>query len=323
MFRFLTEVGAFVALQSIILGAVIKLSAPQPTAYMAAVVAKEELAKTTKAPRVILVGGSGLAFGMVSPMLREGIHREPINLGLQASLGLGYMLNQAERLAQPGDWVVLLPEYNHYYLRLDEALTIARLLEQSPGSWRDFPRDFQFFKVLLDSGLYFLRERLWRVYSKQRGIEESSAPYHRESFNREGDVVGHWEMIAKDHPAVARLGVEIDPGVVEQINSFAERAKSRGIRVWLAHPPLEAREFDLWQDSLTELQSTLDRDLNVPQLNRIDEMRYPDELFFDTMYHLTRPGAERRTQQLIERLNAAAEAPSVDPKTAEPRAAAP
>jgi len=319
MSRFLAEVGLFVFLQSIILVTAIQLSAPEPTAYLAAVVAKEELAKTTPSPRLLLVGGSGLAFGMDSPALRESLHREPINLGLQASLGFGFILNQAERLAQPGDWIVLLPEYNHYYIRMDEALTIARLLEQSPESWRDFPRDFQFFKVLLDSGLYFLRERLWRVYLKQTGAEEARPPYHIDSFNREGDVVGHWEMIAKDHAPMARLGVEVDPDVIDQINEFAARVESRGIHVWLAHPPVEARTFDLCQDSLRELQATLDQNLKVKQLNQIDEMRYPDELFYDTAYHLTRAGAERRTSQLSERIQAAAATIGPDSKATDPQ----
>ena len=50
------------------------------------------------------------------------------------------------------------------------------------------------------------------------------------------------------------------------------------------------------------LADMLDEQLKFPVLNRPEGLLLPDELFFDSTYHLTRKGARKRTEILVESL---------------------
>jgi hypothetical protein len=60
---------------------------------------------------MLLVGGSSTAFGFEAAAL----HPCATNLGLHSGTGLRFNLFEAERLAEPGDFVVLAPEAEHFF----------------------------------------------------------------------------------------------------------------------------------------------------------------------------------------------------------------
>ena len=64
--------------------------------YLAAVLEKDRLIRSTPSPKIILVGGSNLAFGIDSRMLRDSLNVNIVNMGLYAKLGLRYMLAQVK-----------------------------------------------------------------------------------------------------------------------------------------------------------------------------------------------------------------------------------
>ena len=65
--------------------------------------------------RLLLTGGSNLAFGVDSSRLQAATARETINLGLHGGLGLALMVHEVEDGARPGDLVLLIPEYEHFF----------------------------------------------------------------------------------------------------------------------------------------------------------------------------------------------------------------
>ncbi|HVD61344.1 MAG TPA: hypothetical protein VNC11_10775, partial [Gemmatimonadaceae bacterium] len=62
--------------------------------YLAAVLEKDRLIRNTPSPKVILVGGSNLAFGIDSKLMQDSLGLRVVNMGLYAKLGLRYMLAQ-------------------------------------------------------------------------------------------------------------------------------------------------------------------------------------------------------------------------------------
>ena len=72
MRRFLQLIALFLVVQLCILGVLALLARPSDN-YRAAVVDKERLLAEAASPRVILVGGSGLAFGIDSPTIEEAL----------------------------------------------------------------------------------------------------------------------------------------------------------------------------------------------------------------------------------------------------------
>ena len=79
--------------------------------YLAAVLEKDRLIRTTPSPKMILVGGSNLAFGIDSKMLQDSLGIRVVNMGLYAKLGLRYMLAQVRPYIKTGDVVIVVPEY--------------------------------------------------------------------------------------------------------------------------------------------------------------------------------------------------------------------
>ena len=61
---------------------------------MAAIIDKHAHADSIKAGKIILAGGSNLAFGIDSKQLEETLGMPVVNLGLHAGLGLHFILEE-------------------------------------------------------------------------------------------------------------------------------------------------------------------------------------------------------------------------------------
>lgn len=69
------------------------------------------VAADTRSPRILIAGGSGTHFGLDTAQIEQQLGIPTYNLGLHAGLGLNGILASLEQQVQPGDIVVLIPEY--------------------------------------------------------------------------------------------------------------------------------------------------------------------------------------------------------------------
>src|SRR5512140_975750 len=119
--------------------------------YIAAVLEKDRLIRSTPSPKIILVGGSNLAFGIDSRMMEDSLHVNVVNMGLYAKLGLRYMLAQVKPYIKKGDVVVVVPEYDQFYGNFadgDNTLNTA-LLYAPADRIGDFIRSYSIIDVVL------------------------------------------------------------------------------------------------------------------------------------------------------------------------------
>jgi len=306
MHRFLRKILLFALVQGI-LGAVLAASyLPELDGYLAAGVDKRRRAAEPEGPRILLVGGSSVAFGFHSPALEEALGRAVVNLGGQGSQGLDFRLREALDLARPGDLVVLSLEYQ-VLLSRDAALglTLWRTLESDPDAaqytrWAEWKR-------LLDDGHLFLRHTLRR--SIQRRLNgrwpEGKLPYRRDAFNNHGDVVAHYDM---DPPGYGREPFRLRfpdddlDWAAARLRRFCDVAHERGVRVVLFHPAVPEERARPLADDLARLDTRLRESLEVPVLNRPSEGFRAREDFFNSTYHLTGDAGAAQTQMLAERL---------------------
>lgn len=82
-----------------------------PDNYMASLIDKDHLLKHAPGPRMIFLGGSGLAFGFDSQIIADRYDYTPINYGLNVGLGGNFMLQHVRDHLRRGDVVVLCFEY--------------------------------------------------------------------------------------------------------------------------------------------------------------------------------------------------------------------
>src|SRR5262249_39102967 len=107
MRRFLAEMALFSFLQAGVLVALHQLHARRADGYLAATLDKEHRLATLPGRRVVLIGGSNLAFGMDSAVVERLTGRPVVNVGLYGNFGVAFMLDEARRGLRPGDATVI------------------------------------------------------------------------------------------------------------------------------------------------------------------------------------------------------------------------
>ena len=137
MKRFLSLIAVFALLQAGVFAVLVLLSLP-PDNLHAAAIDKERLLRDAPSPRVVLVGGSAMAFGVDSEALAEDLGGDyrVVNMGLHAGLGLDFLLNETLDGLREGDVVVISPEYDIVWPDQPSHLEIAEVLRFQPSAYR-------------------------------------------------------------------------------------------------------------------------------------------------------------------------------------------
>ncbi|MGB5769619.1 MAG: hypothetical protein WBM32_07080, partial [Crocosphaera sp.] len=115
---FVVKISVFLCIPialTILVGAAFPPTPRSSTSLLFAKIEKDTLLKKSPSPRLILVGGSNLSFGINSQMIKDSLGLNPINTGIHASIGLKYMMDDVLDHIRAGDIVVIAPEYEQFY----------------------------------------------------------------------------------------------------------------------------------------------------------------------------------------------------------------
>lgn len=309
--RFLRDLTLFFLLQAAIAGALFWHAANNPGTYLAVTQDKHERLAQIAGPRMILVGGSSVAFGMDSAELaRRFPDYQPINMGLHFGIGLEAMLAEIQPIVRSGDLLVLAPEYHAYGSGADAAVLTETACYRGSGFEQLLPANWSETRLLLDYnalsilrtvshlGFHGIRERIRPA--KHNGI------YSRGSFNEYGDMVAH---VNKDSTGTHRDPLFMPnytnnrlPATIAMLNAFADKCRSQGATVYYVYPPVPETQLAKGEAHIREIAQALDRNLKFPILNRPDDSAAPLDHFFDAPYHLSGTGRQRHTSHLAEAL---------------------
>ena len=259
--------------------------------FLAGMIDKHQRIQAIEEDKVILVGGSNLAFGIDSKRLQDAWDVPVFNLGLHAGLGLELMLAEAKTFAKEGDIVLLSIE--HFLdvgsYRLKKYLT------------RLYPEASKFYtkNAILEISIHIeeTRKNLKRVIE---GEEYYESVYSRDGFNKYGDLVGH---IDADIPEKLTIGTWNGYRYWEGIaalNDFYAYAQSKKIDVFFIYPTFCETEYNNRKEAIEHLHKDMQEGLAIEILNEPQDLVYADSLFFDTEYHLNKNGRILRTQKIIE-----------------------
>jgi hypothetical protein len=287
---------------------------PPAQNFLAADIDKQSLIQTQAAPRLIFIGGSSMAFGVDSARIAEACGRRPVNMGLHAALGLKYMLAEVKPHLREGDWVIVAPEYQQFSKLSGNTEFLVNMLEIAPSHGRFFAREQ--WSAVFDRGILMRFGKQARAVLKRPGrffdratIGKTRPYYRRDGFNANGDVIAHLNVKSPKMSEKEFRLVHDEASVRETVavlNDFAEFAKQHGARLWFSHAPLPRPIFEENRRAVDELEATLAKEVHIPQLDRAEELVFPYDDFFDTWYHLARPGVEKRTELLATRMSAQA-----------------
>jgi hypothetical protein len=264
---------------------------------------KIERMDQTQGRRLLLVGGSNLAFGINSEAL-EGLGHAPINLGLHAGLGLDFYLRIVEERVRQGDIIVLCPEYELLSTEPNPSLQ-----QSFVGHCPEFAGYFELPSAPSHSWKYKLDHQAlttintWVRKAFKRGDNEGGV-YSRKAFNEYGDL-----LVDRNRPrpgAIADFPVTFDPErmrtSIDKLNAFAKRCREQGAEVYYSYPPMPKERFAGSREALGKFKEQLDQELQIAQIDEPADHAYAMEQFFDTNYHLQGDAVTDRTVKLRESL---------------------
>jgi len=285
--------------------------------YLAAVLEKDRLIRTTPSPKIILVGGSNLAFGIDSRMMQDSLRVNVVNMGLYAKLGLRYMLAQVKPYIRRGDVVIIVPEYDQFYGNYSEGdNTLNTALLYAPSDRiPDFIKSYSVVDVVLRPRVENARRSFLEATADLFGMKNKYFPpdtnpvYNRHSFNKYGDVVSHLgkKSMNPDSIFVKPLPPprDFNRRTIGELNDIGDAARERGAHAHFLFPSYIDRSYVINAEAIAWLREKLSREMRIPILGTAEGFVFPKNWFFDTRYHLNELGRGPRTVKMIEILKGA------------------
>ena len=256
----------------------------------------DSLLINTKEPRIIFIGGSNLSFGLNSQMIHDSLSINPINTAVHAGIGIRFMLENTLKYIQEGDVIIMAFEYYHFlqsYNNISDEL--FRAIVDVNTDKIDILSLGQKISILS----YLPRYSLSKFKpSEYFGFGESDI-YSVNSFNKYGDTDAHWDMKDRDYEPIKIQG-KLNMDVVNEIKHFVNTAKKMGAKeVYLTFPSLDEISFELSEDIISQIENVVN-EKNFKTLGTPRRYSMPEEMMFNTHYHLNKRGVDYRTQLLIE-----------------------
>jgi hypothetical protein len=278
------------------------------SSYYAANIDKLKLIKNLVPPRIVLIGGSGLALGVDSKKIQNIMHIKVINMGLHASLGLPYMLKEIWPYLNPEDKVVIIPEYALFFYGLEgSGAAFNELLSCDPAQVKNIPSFFMLKDMISNIPILFkakMESIIWYIQScilKKRYAEDPV--YNRYAFNDNGDAIGHLNRKSPGYKfnSLKPFG-EINEKSIHVLNEFNSSAKKNKIKVYFAYPSYADSAYLINSKILKSLEIKLKLALEMPIVNNLQENIVPYDHIYDSENHLNSQGRTSRTQRLIRDL---------------------
>lgn len=273
---------------------------------MASIIDKEALLESTNSPKIVLVGGSNVAFGIDSEMIDDNFNYEVVNTSLTGGMGLTYMLSFVKPYLREGDIVILALEYqilynNKYisYIALNEALGLYPAALKYVSPFGDPIQPTRILRTIQRRTLNYL------------GLSRKSTINHlsRTGFNKYGDLIEHLDKGPMDIQ-VKRYPLKYKPAnpeIINELNDFYKYCLERGVKVYLTSPPFPQilkPDLEINGDQWT---SNLQQSLLIPIISDPDDYLFPENYFWGQAYHLNADGRRERTQILVKDLKIALE----------------
>lgn len=273
------------------------------TSYISAIIDKHNLLADSmddRTPRIILIGGSNVAFGIDSHMIEDYSDYDVINMGLSLGAGLKFMLSDVENYIKQDDIVVIIPEFRHFYDMLNGAMSLNQILTYTPREFIDL--DYKQWLTIAEHMPRFLRYRIYEGLKSVLNIENNDEIYYRDAFDSNGDLISHLEIESEGFGSTRLFdekGLVFDVGAIDTMNQFYEVCNRQGIDVCFSYPPIPVSEYEKWNELISEVNQNINAMLSVPIVSDIEDYIFEDERFVDSVYHLDRTGRNERTKRLI------------------------
>ena len=275
--------------------------------FMGELKSKYERLKETSGKRIVLVGGSGVAFDCDSALMDDFFPSyEIVNFGMYAGLGTKAVMDLSENYIHEGDIVILSPEqseqtFSDYF----NGEYMWQAADGAFGMLRDLKSEN--FEAMLGNFPRFALEKLNYVMKGQK--PQTDSIYQKKSFNTYGDIeldTCRENILPNGYDVNQKVRFTenvVQPEFMDYMNDWAKRLEKKGAVVWYRYCPVNKLSVED-MDDLAAYDVFLRQKLDFPVIGNPEKSLMEAEWFFDTNFHLNQPGKEVNTVQLIRDMKA-------------------
>ena len=276
---------------------------PDANGYLQAYNRKLALLDTVPSPRIILVGGSNLAFGIDSRQLQDSLHRRVVNMGLHGGMGIRLPLGDVLSRLREGDVVVLAMEYGNFFGGGNgEPETLPQLMAAT--RWRGMGRlNARQWQNVVVGMPRLAAANAWRLARAALGgplhtpASDTVYRYVASGFNDLGDEVSHWTLPPGEvEPSPPFAPRPIDPGFMLWLDATLQACESRGATVVMLPPICPRRHFACaYAPTIARALDSIGRPYAAPP----PTLALPDTCAYNGGYHVNRAGVTQATSRII------------------------
>ena len=269
--------------------------------YYAELPRKVDRLAREEGPRLVVIGGSSVAFGLDSKLAEAELGLPCVNFGLYAAFGLKPMLDLSLARLHRGDIVVIAPETTaQMYSSYRGCDYLLQAFETRPDLLIGLGPDY--YPALAAKLPGYVRDA---AQLRKRGGANGTGVYALSAFDAWGDIVypRPENVMAKgfleDNPPELRAEI-VTPDFLDMVNGYARAARLRGAEVCFSFCPINALSLGTAdaaeQEAFVEaLRQGLDCPLLGPLADHIMDAGY----FYDSNYHLNDVGVRYNTLLLV------------------------
>jgi hypothetical protein len=272
--------------------------------YLGELSKKTERLDSLNDKRLVVIGGSGVAFSINSPLLKQEFPLyEPVNFGLYAGLGSQAMMELALPSLHKDDLVILSFEQENQALSTYFNPTLM---------WEALDGHFALAERLNGAEKKALLSAYPSFASSKARHPEKFVPqgiYAQTSFNVYGDIetpLADYNHLSGLYDVNMPLSFEedvISNSFVDAMNSFAQAANQKGASVYYRFPAMNSKAL-VAGSNVDSYFDFLQNKLHFRILGDPHKALMDPEWFYDTNFHCNQAGAVVNTVNLIKELKA-------------------
>lgn len=274
--------------------------------YLASIIDKQHLLDSVPSPRIVLMSGSCMAFGINSDILEKEFEIPVVNMALHYNLGSRFMMNQLKQNIRKGDIIIICLEYNILSEGEPEEQYIAAEFYQPASQWvagkTKKEKVLRYFAHCLNASHLLLGYCLGK-HDEVPTVNDSTSIFYRNCFSAKGDMIGHL-----NNPSYLLQALPINRNNVDfrepikDVNEFVEFAEQKGAKVLYTFPSYCQSNFEENRHRIHFIENQLRAKLKCTIVGQPESGVMDDKLFFDNIYHPNAEGRKIWTYRLVEAL---------------------
>lgn len=269
---------------------------------------KYDRLKNISGRKVVIIGGSSLAFGLRSDLLEQELGMPVVNFGLYANLGTKYMLDVAQDFIEEDDIVIIAPEQNHQALSL---------YFNAEAVWYSVDGKYEILNKIDKNNTGDLLGKFFTFVSGKFGYwNNKNKPnpegvYNATSFNDLGDIkyTRPYNTMKNGYDETMSISFDksvIDLEFIDYINKYGSAAAKKGAKTFYAFSPMNEKAVasNCDEDMIIDYYEYLNNRLNITVIGNPLAHLIDSDLFYDSNFHLNDSGAVYYTALLAQEIKA-------------------